>query len=185
MSTPGHYGFILDGEPIVAFRRFDAYPEGPHGLGYQIALGLKGLLETIPVDRFKDLIRAMELVPDECPIDEDFKKKVDSFNVNQIFEKMGIRLDFSGYSYYELFREVQGNVALFLMLNIFPLSEGFYTENYEGQWGYLINLDTERFEVYAGDIPLDGRVPDRSFPLEELDLNVFENLASEIYEDED
>lgn len=185
MSTPGHYGFILDGEPIVAFRRFDAYPEGPHGLGYQIASGLKGLLETFSIDRFKDLARALELVPDECPIDEDFKEKFNSINVNQIFEEMGIRLDFSGDSYYELFREVQGNVGLFLLLNIFPLSEGFYTGNYGGQWGYLINLDTERFEVYAGDIPLDGRNPDRSFPLDGLDLSVFENLASEIYEDED
>lgn len=137
MGTRGLIGFHSEGINKVTYNHFDSYPSG---LGYQAIKDTHKLLED---PEFKQKVDALQLVNEESkPTAEQITALKKYFNPNV---STG-----SEQEWYALLRDVQGDVKENLKCGYMIDSEIFAKSSLFCEWGYVINLDTEQFEVYQG-----------------------------------
>lgn len=180
MSTPGNYGFLLDGERLMAFTRFDAYPES---LGRKLAQ----YVIDADLDSLRERLGRVEQIPDECPVDDyviDKLTELEHIHGIHVTSYGNSRLyDVHAESYREFASSGWHEPFYFLELGVFPLSEDFYTDNHDTVWEYVIDLDNEEFCIYQANT---GYPPSRVFKFDELpEMMVrFHQLSEEIYEED-
>lgn len=147
MSTRGFVGFVIDGNEKIAYNHSDSYPAGlglavlhwawvnQHSLTCDIHRGEQGG----PVD----LARRLRVVdPDSKPTAEDIERLKGYANTN-----VGIRaLD----DWYVLLRETQGNPGAMLAAGVIADGSKFPTDSLFAEYGYIVDLDAQVFEAYAG-----------------------------------
>lgn len=151
MSTRGLVGFHLDGKDYVQYNHSDSYPTW---LGKRI----------IAYASKADVAKLMKLVPKLVMVDEDKKptaaqlKKLYPFikEGDETLEQTVARITESNvgghdcFTWYKALREYQGDLE--------AVEDGLsYWIDYDGfqwgfgcEWGYIINLDTQKLELYTG-----------------------------------
>lgn len=140
MGTRGFVGFHAEGKTVITYNHFDSYPEH---LGL---LCLEWARQATPKD--KERIAAMRVVSEETdvPTREDVKRLA-------AYTDLGVGQSASGDTtpnWYQLLRETQGNPGAILEAGVYEDASGFPGDSLFCEWGYLMDLHNNRFEVYRG-----------------------------------
>ena len=138
MGTRGVCGFYRDGVSKINYNHFDSYPE---------ELG-KNLLEEV---RNVDISKLNKVFNNIVMVNE--KKKPTKEQIDELKEFANINVS-SGKvdEWYVLLRENQGTFKNYLNGSLSYMIDGqdFIKDSLFCEWGYIINLNTNKFEVWRG-----------------------------------
>lgn len=139
MGTRGAIGFRIDDQDKVAYNHFDSYPS---------ALGVTalGFVRTFDPDSLAEKARALRLINTETdkPTTEDVKACEAAG-----FADYGVSTG-KPDDWYCLLRGAQGELASYLEVGVIPDASDFLIDSLFCEWAYIINLDTDKLEVYRG-----------------------------------
>jgi len=139
MGTRGIYGFHKDGVDKLTYNHFDSYPEG---LGDNIVNSIKILKSESKNNKefmynLTDIFNNIQMVDENKPIPS------------------GLGTTETEWYYY--LRRYQGDIKYFIdkhsnnepcyMIN----KSDFINDSLFCEWGYIINLTTNKFEIYEGN----------------------------------
>ena len=136
MSTRGIYGFHKNGEDKLTYNHFDSYPEG---LGKNITDCLLNLKLKIKNKFIPTLNKVFD-------------------NIVMVEEKTSVpkNLEINEFDWYTYLRSNQGDLN-YLIDKYFNNEECYMINNKDFikdslfcEFGYIINLDTKKFEIYKG-----------------------------------
>lgn len=154
MGTRGFVGFIDDdGNEKITYNHWDSYPSG---LGSDVLTWLRTKVEREPATLRKQ-VGNLRMVQHDTPVtDEDLAtlKRFHNGDVSTGDER----------EWYALLRNTQGDPALILEAGVAEDASGFPSDSLFCEWGYLIDLEQDRFEVYRGfqeQVHDEGRFADR------------------------
>lgn len=143
MGTRGLIGFYKNGKTKATYNHFDSYPEG---VGKVILQEIKHFSITQMNDIFSD-IKLIKNPEDIAPSDMVFKYgKYGNPTVGGSINNREIK------TWYQLLRGVQGTLKPYLTGEVEHMidSKEFIQDSLFCEWAYIINLDTEKFEVWRG-----------------------------------
>lgn len=138
MSTRGGYGFIIDGKEKISYNHLDS---SLSGLGNKML----NFINNADLEEVKKQVRALILVTHKIkPTQDQMQKciKLGLYNKN-IADK-------SADEWYCLLRNAQGDLKLLLDVGYMEDYSWFLNDSLFCEWAYIINLDTNKFEVYKG-----------------------------------
>ena len=141
MSTRGFVGFVADDTEKIAYCHSDSYPEG-------LGCAVLGWLRSDTADdltKLREQVLALRLVADfdEVPTDEEIERLSRYLN-----RRVGERSE--RVTWYQLLRETQGNPGRMLDAGVIEDASEFPLDSLFAEWGYVVDLDAETFEVYRG-----------------------------------
>lgn len=200
MGTRGFIGFVIGGDEKIAYNHFDSYPSG---LGSNVLSWLWRNRHALICDEVHrgevggpvDLARKLRVVdPNSKPTAEDVERLRGYTNTNVGTQQVD--------DWYVLLRETQGNPAAILDAGVIEDGSSFPLDSLFAEYGYLVDLDANRFEAYRGFQKAEhdkGRFATRSgardgyhpcalvasWPLDELPTNGEFEAAFVSDEDED
>jgi hypothetical protein len=136
MGTRGFIGFVVDGIEKIIYNHFDSYPGG-------LGIDVLEWLANAELAKTKDQARSLRMVKrgDE-PTAADIQRL-------RRFADTGVstgQLD----EWYVLLRKTQGDPALILEAGVAEDAIEFPKDSLFCEWGYLIDFDVDRLEVYRG-----------------------------------
>lgn len=140
MGTRGIMGVRLGNRDYLTYNHFDSYPEG---LGQSMIEDVRTMLREIGHDGMKLLVENLKLVDEDAkptPAEIEVLKEHHDPNVStgQVEE------------WYSLLRDLQGKLRDTLRSGYMIDSHEFINSSLFCEWGYIVNLDTGKFEVYEG-----------------------------------
>jgi hypothetical protein len=143
MGTRGFIGFVIDGKEKITYNHFDSYPEG---LGMEMLTWFRDILKAEtpdgPID-WKAYVRNLKMVdPKSTPTEVQISELM-PWSDTSVSER-------SLEDWYCLLRKTQGNPGAILAAGYAIDSSDFPSDSLMCEWGYLIDVDTETFEVYEG-----------------------------------
>lgn len=148
MGTRGFYGVVIDGATKITYNHYDSYPSG---LGTDILKQVKTLLAD-PAKFREDALRLILVKESEKPTGEQIMELSQYWDPEVSTGDPG--------EWYSLLRNMQGDLAASLQAGVMVDGENFPLSSLFCEWGYLIDLDKQAFEVYEGfqkDPPTEGR----------------------------
>jgi len=165
MSTRGYIGIKKKGQLKGMYNHWDSYPSG---------LG-KNLVETINKIKVDDRLKVLNDTFDYIEL-VDESGKPNEEQIAKCIKAKVCDLDVSNRSYedwYCLVREAQGNLQIYIDKTIPYMLNGndFINDSLFCEWAYIINLDTNKFEVYTSGTHFEDE-----FDLLDLNLNDVLNL---------
>ena len=139
MGTRGIYGFHKDGIDKLTYNHYDSYPE---------SLG-------------DNIVKCIKILKSDSKNNKDFLLNlIDIFNNIQLVEENDLihkHLNTDKIDWYSYLRSYQGNINYFIdnysknkpcyMIN----NKNFIKDSLFCEWGYIINLTTNKLEVYKGN----------------------------------
>lgn len=134
MSTSGFFGWVVDGKEYITYNHSDSHPGG---LGEDVLKWLHDADHQAMADR----VRALTLVKaNDEPTPERAKDvaRWSDLHVN------------SGRGWYAALRLAQGNLEAVLTSGYLIDNHEFPLESLLAEWGYMIDLDAQTFDVYQG-----------------------------------
>lgn len=150
MGTRGAFGVIIGEEEKIAYNHFDSYPDGK---GIEVLGWLRSVVDEGRLDEIKKLAHKVRVVDENSKPTARDKQKLRSFtNLNVA--------DQSEDDWYCLTREMQGDLGLTLGSGYMLDRSNFPLDSLFCEWAYIVDLDAEVFEVYAGfqkTLPKQGR----------------------------
>jgi len=139
MSTRGTVGFRIGGEDKLTYNHSDSYPSW---LGVEILKQIKTMKKKGWAS-VKAKVAAIRLVAEDAkPTPADIKKFGHLAN-------LGVGAQ-SPDDWYCLLRDFQGDLKGCLTVGIMTDGSAFINESLFCEWGYVINLDSMKLEVYKG-----------------------------------
>lgn len=137
MGTRGAYGFYKNSTNKIGYVQYDAYPEG---LGEDVVK----FINSSNIAELNSIFNKINVVDENTkPTDEDVEKTKPWHNLSVSRQ--------STNDWYCLLREAQGDLNAFRDgLEYILDSADFLKSSLFCEWGYVINLDTNMFEVYKG-----------------------------------
>lgn len=153
MSTRGFLGFVADEHETITYVHFDAYPSG---LGADV---LKWARTVTDWDAVRQQAASLiHIDGDAMPTDEQRAALAR-------YAKPGVggSKDDPGEEWYRLLHGTFGDPAATLASGYAPHAPDWPGDSLFCEWGYLVDLDAETFEVYQGfqQTPHKGRFFDR------------------------
>ena len=140
MGTRGLYGFYKNGETKTVYNQYDTYPGG---LG---AVMLKFIKHLQSFDGLRKLFDRLKIVKEG--------KKPGKKQLEHALSIMKPDLNVSSRSmndWYCILREAQNNPMVYSNgLKLILDSTDFIKDSLFCEWAYIINLDNDTLEVYAG-----------------------------------
>jgi hypothetical protein len=141
MGTRGFMGVVVDQQVKLTYNHFDSYPAG---LGLDVLHYMRGVPnEEIEITR--SLAKLLAPVPETDPTDTDVKRLETWTDLH-----VGSRTPDGRPSWYQLLRRTQGDIGAVLAAGLYEDAGEFAADSLFCEWGYLIDLDAETFEVYEG-----------------------------------
>jgi hypothetical protein len=138
MGTHGFITFVANGEEKTAYNHFDSYPDG---LGLDVLEWL--LIARDSVSALREQVKALRVVdPESRPTAEDVERLKKYANQNVSTRALD--------EWYVLLRATQGDPHAMLDAGVIEDASGFPADSLFAEWGYVVDLDTEVFEVYRG-----------------------------------
>lgn len=141
MGTRGFIGLVADGTEKITYNHSDSYPGG---LGNDVLTWLRRVVAVeLGVHTARDSVRALRVVsPESTPSAEDIERlrPWTDLNVGQQ----------STDDWYCLLRGTQGNPAEMLAAGVIEDASHFPADSLFAEWGYVVDFDHNRFEVYRG-----------------------------------
>lgn len=149
MGTRGVIGFYKNGVTKVTYNHFDSYPEET---GKNILKELRYfIIQQLDIEKIKKNFYKIKLIKDseKQPTKEEIKKYKKFCNTSVGSQGMNNK-DIK--TYYQLLRNLQGTLKSYLdgEVNLMIDSKEFLKDSLFCEWGYIVNLDKEVFEVYKG-----------------------------------
>lgn len=137
MGTRGFLGFVAEGREVIAYNHSDSYPDW---------LGVNTLkwLGTANLDTAAQAAPKVQLVTDATPpTDEQIEALQGSYN-----PRVGGPADRP--TWYQLLRGTQGQLGEMIKAGYVEDGSGFPADSPFAEWGYIVDFDEKRFEVYRG-----------------------------------
>lgn len=138
MGTRGIYGFRFEGQDKITYNHFDSYPS-------ELGTNLINEIRGVDIEKLKSVAKKIILVSNEI-----------APNLNQI-EECGEYTDTTVSTqtktdWYCLLRQTQGTLKPYLQneLKYMIDSHNFILDSLFCEWGYIVNLDTLKFEIWKG-----------------------------------
>lgn len=157
MSTRGFLGFVADGREIIAYKHSDSYPDG---LGVDVLTWAR----EADMSAAREAALNVRLVTEETPpTAEDIAKLAPWTN-----RSVGGRKETPDW--YQLLRGTQGDPQAMLDAGVVEDASEFPCDSLFAEWGYLVDFDTQTFEVYRGFQHSQhgkGRFADRTGPTDD------------------
>lgn len=150
MGTRGFVGFVSDGKEAIAYSHANAYPGG-------VGLDTLAWLDRTNLDVAAKAAKNVRIVAGTTePTDEDIEHLAQYLNrhVGGPSERP---------TWYQLLRGTQGQLGEMIAAGVVEDASEFPREGHSCEWGYLVDFDTWRFEVYRGGqehAHSDGRFAD-------------------------
>lgn len=141
MSTRGFFGFVVNGDLKVTYNHFDSYPSG---LGAAVLDWLRKTDHNFALMRAANLVLVEEgdqPTPDQV---KALKQYADPSVGNNGIHNTEV------HDWYQLLRNTQGDPEATLSAGFMIDSHQFPLDSLFCEWGYLVNFDTDEFEVYRG-----------------------------------
>lgn len=136
MGTRGFVGFVADGVEKIAYNHWDSYPGG-------LGVDVLNWLRSADITEVHERARALRVVGDTEPTDEDIASLSRFMDAS-----VGRRKERPDW--YQLLRHTQGKPALILEAGALEDASGFPLDSLFAEWGYLVDFDAGRLEVYEG-----------------------------------
>ena len=147
MGTRGTIGFRLDGRDMLQYNHSDSYPSrlGMNMLNQCLMFGDPELYPG-GWDEIKNRVRALKTVSN--------KNKPTEADLSAL-ALAGVRADFnvgeqSPDDWYCLLQVQQGDLSKTLITGYMLAANDFIRDSLFCEWGYIVNLDEMRLEVYRG-----------------------------------
>lgn len=144
MGTRGAIVLVADGQEkvLLLYNHFDSYPEA---LGENVLQWLRNVLAAdegqLTEATARELVVALEPVPDRDPMREDFERLAE-------FHDPGVS---TGKDWYSLLRRTQGDLDAVLRAGLYENdSADFPLDSLFCEWAYVVDFDQRVFEVYEG-----------------------------------
>ena len=138
MGTRGFYGVVIDDTIKITYNHYDSYPSG---LGVEILKQARDLSSNLHA--FRESARRLVLVDESTvPTEEQIMNLLGSWNPDVSTGE--------ATEWYSLLRNLQGDLAGTLEAGVMIDNKGFPIDSLFCEWGYLIDLDNEVFQVYRG-----------------------------------
>ncbi|GAA4157664.1 hypothetical protein [Actinomadura keratinilytica] len=138
MGTRGFIAFVVDATEKTAYNHWDSYPQG---LGLEVLGWLRAASDSI--DALRERARALRVVdPDSEPTPADIARLTRCLGPGAATG----RLD----DWHMLLRQTEGRPHLMLEVGVIEDAGDFPLDSLYAEWGYVIDLDAETFEVYRG-----------------------------------
>jgi hypothetical protein len=153
MSTRGFLGFVADKRETITYVHYDAYPSA---LGADVLKWARAVTDWDTVRQ-----QAANLVH----IDGDVMPTPEQCEALAQYAKGGAEPESEpGEEWYRLLYGTFGDPAATLAAGHAPHAPDWPGDSVWCEWGYLIDLDERRFEVYQGfqTAPHSGRFADRA-----------------------
>lgn len=141
MSTRGIVGFVVDGQEKLSYNHSDSYPSG---LGADVLCWLEGHIEGGFFDA--DTRHAVSQVR---LVDEGGTPSAEDIERLSKFHNGGVSTG-EPTEWYSLLRHTQGDLDRIIEAGVIIDYAVFATDSLFCEWGYVIDLDERRFEVYQG-----------------------------------
>lgn len=139
MGTRGFLGFVIDGTEKIAYNHFDSYPSG---LGSDVLSWLR-IATSDGTVHIAERARALTVVdPNSTPTAQQIEQLREFANLNVGTQDVE--------DWYVLLRETQGNPGAMLQAGYIEDAGQFPLDSLFAEWGYLVDLDADVFEVYRG-----------------------------------
>lgn len=143
MTTQGLIGFHHNGTDKLAYNQADSHPD---------RLGLKILSELRNVynwDKIRDRIDHLTPIPESRKCGD-----LDGIVTSEIRRHFpDLKHRFKPQDYYQLMQPLQGSLAPYLdgKLSFMPDAREFIRDSLHCDWAYIVNLDSNRMEVWKGN----------------------------------
>lgn len=141
MGTRGFLGFVVDSRELIQYNHFDSYPEG---LGAQVLGFLRDVAENNATRNLRDEARLLRVV--RQGIDEPTETDIENLKP---WTSLTVGEQSTAH-WYNLLRETQGDPDAILTCGYIEDGSDFPGDSLFAEWGYVIDLDAETFEVYRG-----------------------------------
>mgnify|MGYP007008282266 CR=1 FL=1 len=140
MGTRGVYGVRVNGVDKLMYNGYDSYP---HGLGVELVRQITTMIEKFGAPALKNLAATVRLVnPTDVPSPGD---------LDNLRGHMGSGLpNGDGRNWNDLLRPVQGDLKTSLLTGYMLDNHEFIMDSLFCEYGYIFDLDKNRFEVYQG-----------------------------------
>lgn len=140
MGTRGFITFVVDGTEKTAYNHFDSYPDG-------LGMDMLNWLRSGPVDA--EAVRALRVMDESTPptAEDIVRLRGYSWNAAQHGGPKDLR---DGQQWYDLLHETMGNPARMLEAGAIEDASDFPCNSLFAEYGYVVDLDAGRFEVYEG-----------------------------------
>jgi hypothetical protein len=143
MGTPGLVGFKIDGNLLLSYTHWDAYPDS---LGADTLAFARKVADW---DAVREVVRGLTQV-DEQEVPSEEELAVYNATTGGQFANRGVS---TGDDWYALLRETQGDLAK-------VLASGYIAsigrEKSYAQYSYVLDLDANTFTSYDGSV--DGSI---------------------------
>lgn len=137
MGTRGLVGFRIDGEDRLSYNHYDSYPSE---LGVKVVDFLQSINSLAQV---KAQVRQLKLVTEDMAPTEAEIAALGPWSDLSVGE--GKPTD-----WYCLLRQCQGDLKATLEAGYMLVNNEFINDSLFCEWAYIINLDTEKLEIYKG-----------------------------------
>jgi hypothetical protein len=136
VGTRGFIGFIIDGQEKITYNHFDSYPS---------RLGMTTLewLRSADVNEVAEQVRALRLISQDDPVPPEDIERLRKFTDLMVGNQ-------STSDWYCLLRGTQGDPSAILEAGVMIDSHEFPSNSLLAEYGYVVDLDESRFEVYRG-----------------------------------
>ncbi len=153
MSTRGFISFVIDGEEKTAYNHYDSYPDA---LGLTVLHFLWAHRHELTCDLHRGEFgavagqaRRLRVVDGQSPPTAEDVERFAQFSWNA--ERHGGDRDLrKGQEWYDLLHETMGKPDLMLEAGVIEDGRDFPRNSLFTEWGYVVDLDEQRFEVYRG-----------------------------------
>lgn len=136
MGTRGTIGFRKNETDKLAYNHWDSYPTG-------IGIDIVNAIRELTVEKIEELVDRLKVVNDDTtPTEEDIEKL-------KLYTDLSVSTQ-SEKEWYCLLRDTQGDIKKILESGYLLEANNFINDSLFCEWGYIINLDTKKLEIYRG-----------------------------------
>jgi len=139
MGTRGFVGFVIDDREAIAYNHANSYPGG-------VGLDVLAWLNHANLDVAAKFAKNVRVVSsDTFPDEEDIER------LERYLNRYVSRRDDGQITWYQLLRGTQGSVGEMIAAGVVEDASQFpRVDSVSCEWGYLVDFDAKRFEVYCG-----------------------------------
>ena len=167
MGTRGAFGVIIGEQEKIGYNQYDSYPDG---------YGLQNL-EWLRVADFGSMSKLATVA---LVVDNDVRRPTDA-EVADLREFSNTSVsEGSLHDWYCLLHTTHGDIGAMLDCGFIEDAHKFPLDSLFCEWAYIVDFDTNRFEVYVGfqtEVPKQGRWAGRPTP-DENRTNHLNHLAN-------
>lgn len=151
MGTRGTYGFKHNGREYLFYNHFDSYFTG-------LGINVINVIKSIDVETMRRAVdNHVKVKSDDKATDEEYRELLMA-EIPVLDEKEAKMYADDPKSWYVLLRAIQYEPQYFAdgTVRFWPLENDFINNSLFCEWGYIINLDEERLEIYRNGRNLAG-----------------------------